>query len=167
MLPERLRNGLLLVGGYHSELRAVTQPAVEEAMEAAGVRDEVTITGYVDREAVKSYLQKMSVFVLSSTQEGQPNALLEAAAAGLPIVSTAVDGINDTFRHEESALLTPIGDAPALACAIARLLEDTALAKRLSRGAKSVAASLDSSSETQQWPDLYRSLLRRSTPSTH
>jgi L-malate glycosyltransferase len=45
----------------------------------------------VDRSAVHRYLQAMHVFVLSSDHEGLPNAVLEAAAAGVPIVATAVD----------------------------------------------------------------------------
>ena len=65
-------------------------------------------------------------FVLPSRWEGTPNVLLEAAAAGTPIVATAVDGTAEVFTHGETARLTPVGDAPALAAELAWILDHPA-----------------------------------------
>jgi glycosyltransferase involved in cell wall biosynthesis len=81
---------------------------------------------------VTSYLARADVYVLPSLQEGSGSlALLEALRAGLPIVASAVDGIPEDVAHEREALLVPPGNSPALAAAIARLLDDPGLRARL------------------------------------
>jgi glycosyltransferase involved in cell wall biosynthesis len=72
----------------------------------------------------------------SGRTEGVPTALLEAAAAGLPIVASAVGGIPEVLVHEKNALLVPPGDPSALAHALTRLREDSALRRKLGRAAR-------------------------------
>ncbi|MFH5805613.1 glycosyltransferase [Alienimonas sp. DA493] len=67
------------------------------------------------REDLPALMRLADVFLLPSRWEGTPNVLLEAAAAGTPIVATAVDGTAEVFTHEQTARLTPVGDAAALA----------------------------------------------------
>jgi glycosyltransferase involved in cell wall biosynthesis len=66
-------------------------------------------------------------------------SVLEAAAFGLPVVSTDVGGIPHLLRNGEEALLVPEGDAEALAAAIRRLLDEEGLASRLSAAGREVA----------------------------
>lgn len=78
------------------------------------------------------------VFVLPSHSEGSPNVLLEAMAANLPLVATAVGGVPEMVADHESALLVPQNDSPSLAAAISNLLADKVLAQRLSTNASTL-----------------------------
>src|SRR5262249_28125858 len=78
-------------------------------------------------------LPDMDVFVLSSREEGIPNALLEAMAAGRPSVATAVGGTPEVLEDGRTGWLVPAADPQALAGALARTLADPADAGR--RGA--------------------------------
>jgi glycosyltransferase involved in cell wall biosynthesis len=79
------------------------------------------------------YYALMDIFVLPSHREGLPNVVLEAQAAGRPVVAAAATGTVDAVLHGVTGLLFPVGDAGALAKAVATLLRDKALAARLAR----------------------------------
>jgi sugar transferase (PEP-CTERM/EpsH1 system associated) len=83
------------------------------------------------RQNVRDYLAAMDVFVLSSITEGLAVTLLEAMAAGLPIVATRVGGNPEVVVDGETGLLVPPRDSEALAAAIASLLDDPARAARM------------------------------------
>lgn len=79
---------------------------------------------------------KSRVFVLSSTFEGFPNALLEAMACGVPCVASDCDyGPRNLIRDGENGLLVPVGGVKELAASISRILSDENLAKNISRNA--------------------------------
>ncbi len=83
------------------------------------------------------YLCHADLFVLPSLQEGSGSvALIEAAQAGLPIVASGIDGIPEDVTHEVEGLLVGRGDAGQLASALARLLGDGTLRRRLAEGAR-------------------------------
>jgi glycosyltransferase involved in cell wall biosynthesis len=88
------------------------------------------------------------VFALPSHSEGSPNVLLEAMAANVPIVATTVGGVPEIVQHNESALLVPSNDPPHLTSAIANLLTDKDLSRRLVRQAAELVT-------TQYTPDNY------------
>jgi alpha-1,3-rhamnosyl/mannosyltransferase len=102
-----------------------------------GIEDRVHFLG--GRFDVPEILAALDVFVLSSLWEGLPLSLLEAMASSLPIVATAVDGVQEALEHRKSGLLVPRQDPIALARAIQRLLDDPALARRLSENARAEA----------------------------
>jgi len=114
------------------------QEALQEQARAAGLEGRIKWLGLL--RDVRPVYALASVFILPSLSEGSPNVLLEAMAAGVPTVSTAVGGVPETVTHEESALLVPASDPVALAGAVERLLEDRALAERLAAGALTRAA---------------------------
>jgi L-malate glycosyltransferase len=76
------------------------------------------------------------IAVQASASEGLPNVILEAAAAGLPVVATAVGGTSDVLTSEENALLVPDADSGRLASAILRLTKDAGLRERLGAAAR-------------------------------
>ncbi|NNJ25996.1 glycosyltransferase [Alienimonas chondri] len=86
------------------------------------------------RDDLPSLMRLAEAFVLPSRWEGTPNVLLEAAAAGTPIVATAVDGTAEVFTHGETARLVPVGDGDALAAELRWTLDHpeaaAAMAKR-------------------------------------
>src|SRR5262249_55707283 len=83
--------------------------AVLEALAAPlGVGDRVTFAGYRDRP--ERFLRLMDVFALTSRSEGMPLAILEAWAAGLPVVASRVGGIPEVVADGRTGLLFPAGD---------------------------------------------------------
>jgi glycosyltransferase involved in cell wall biosynthesis len=94
------------------------------------------------RDDVPGLLTALDVFCLPSVRnEGVPQAILQASAAGLPIVSTRVGGIPEAVRHGDTGLLVEPGDPSALADAVCGLLSDASLRARMGiAGAEHVRA---------------------------
>jgi glycosyltransferase involved in cell wall biosynthesis len=97
------------------------------------------------------------IFVNSSVVDNQPVSILEAFAAGLPVVSTTVGGIGALVRDGETGLAVPTGDPEAMANAVMTLLADDALACRLVRRARCEAARHEWSCVRDQWDEVYGS----------
>jgi glycosyltransferase involved in cell wall biosynthesis len=106
---------------------------------ARGVASAFLFTGHC--EDVPARLAQADLFVLPSRSEAFPNAVLEAMAAGLPVVASAVGGIREVIEDEVTGLLTPAGDAPAVADRLSRLMGDAALAAGLARRARAFVQS--------------------------
>ncbi len=94
-------------------------------------RASVSFAGHVDEACVVQELRDARLFVLNSSYEGLPHVVLEAKAAGVAVVATAAGGTPEIVRHGIDGLLVPVGDGPALAEAIRRLLGDEAERKRM------------------------------------
>jgi glycosyltransferase involved in cell wall biosynthesis len=103
--------------------------SLQELTTRLGIDGAVHFAGYQSQP--ERYLRAMDVFALSSQMEGLPLALLEAWAAGLPVVSSSVGGIPDLIDHGRSGLLFPAGDEAALADLLGQLLRDTNLARAM------------------------------------
>ena len=113
---------------------------IDERIAALGLGDRVILAG--QRTDPERWLQAMDVFCLPSyANEGVPQAILQAMLCALPIVSTPVGAILEAVSDGESALVVPPKDATALAQAIARLLDDPALAARLGAAARQRACA--------------------------
>jgi len=112
------------------------RPEVEKAIEKYGVENNIQLAG--TRRDIPAFLEAADLFVLSSSMEGLPVTLLEAMAAGTPIVSTDAGGIPEAVTDGESAILVGSGDAGALAEAMAMVLGDDAIAKRISIAAQRI-----------------------------
>jgi glycosyltransferase involved in cell wall biosynthesis len=97
--------------------------------ESAGLRDAVHFLGH--RDDIEVCLGGMDLFVLPSLNEGMGRALIEAMAAGLPVIASRVGGIPAVISHERTGLLVPPRDADALAEALRRLLNRPEWAKQL------------------------------------
>lgn len=102
----------------------VLRQALEEECREAGVEGAVHFLGY--GRDVAGFLGSIDLFVLPSLYEGLPLAVIEASAAGLPIVATAVDGTPEVVVDGETGVLVPPSDPQALARAIVGLLGDPA-----------------------------------------
>ena len=122
---------LLIVGGGPEENGLV------QMIRDLGIEESVTIAGY--RNDVPELLDLMDVFVFPSHFEGLPGALLEAMGAGLPIVTTPVDGNSELVVDEKSGLHVPAKSPGQLTAGVIRLLEDSRLTKRLAMNAQTRA----------------------------
>ena len=105
------------------------RPALEAQTRALGLNNRVVFLGY--RDDVDNLLASCDLFVLPSLFEGLPLSVLEAMAAGKPVVATAIGGTDETIIDGETGLLVPPADPAALANAIRRLLADPILSRRL------------------------------------
>lgn len=99
-----------------------------------GVADRVAFLGR--RHDVPRLLASCDLFVLPSLWEGLPLSVLEAMAAGVPVVATSIGGTDEVVRDGETGVGVPPGDSPALAAAVRRLLGDPAEARRLAAGGR-------------------------------
>lgn len=114
-------------------------PALRRLAAGLGLEGRVSFAGEVRDIAVA--LAAMDVFVLPSRSEAISIALLEAMAAGRPVVAAAVGGVPEVARHRQSALLVPADDPYGMAQAVTDLLRDAALRQRLSRAARTRIAA--------------------------
>ena len=146
---------MLDVFGDGSERRAI-EHTIASTPELAG---RVTLHGAIPdpREAYTS----LDLLVLPPEAEGFGLVLIEAMAAGVPVVATDVDGIRDVVQHEQTGLLVPVGSPRRLAAAIERVLNDAELRSRLVANARlHVQRHFQWSHVVQQ----YLTVLRRPVP---
>jgi glycosyltransferase involved in cell wall biosynthesis len=99
----------------------------------------VFIASALPRAEALGWIQAADVFVLNSSYEGLSHVLIEALALGAPIIATRAGGNPEVITDEENGLLVPVGDTPALASALARVLSDGELRARLSARARESA----------------------------
>ena len=135
LLRHRLPRPRLMIVGEGPERRELERLAVD-----VGAVDDVTFLGH--RDDVAELLGSSDVMVITSLTEGLPYVLLEAAAAGVPVVSTRVGAIPEAFDNDSLVLLPPASErspdgAEALAAAIMALAHDWRRAADLARQAKS------------------------------
>jgi glycosyltransferase involved in cell wall biosynthesis len=107
-----------------------------ETARACGLAESVTLAGFV--RDPRPYYAIADAAVLSSLTEGSPNALLEAMAACVPVVATAVGGVPEIVQDRESALLVPSQQPDALAAALASIFADPVSASRRAAAARSL-----------------------------
>jgi glycosyltransferase involved in cell wall biosynthesis len=114
------------------------------------------------RPDIPAVLAASEVFVLPSDREGLSRVLLEAAAMELPLVTTAVPGCRDIVEEGVNGFLVAPRDAPALAQAIARLVADADLRRRLGLASRQrVLQHFDLGIVAEQTLTAYRTLLQR------
>jgi glycosyltransferase involved in cell wall biosynthesis len=136
---------------------ALRQPMEEKAREL-GLSDTVVFTG--TRRDVPQVLALLDVFVLPSLWEGLPIALLEAMAAGLPVVATAVGGTPEVVVDGVTGILVPPRDPDALAEAILTLLHDPDLRRKMGQaGRERVRGHFSVEKMVKETEGLYRRLL--------
>ncbi|MFN0159026.1 MAG: glycosyltransferase family 4 protein [Bacteroidota bacterium] len=123
----------------------------------AGIDSAVVFAG--SRSDVSQLLAAIDVFVLSSLWEGQPISLLEAMAAGKPIVSTDVDGISDILVDRKNALLVPPGNEEELSRAMCTMIEDEEKRRELAHAARAtISESYTARAMADEISVLYRNL---------
>ena len=106
------------------------RPAVEDLARRLGVHgSSVRFTGF--RDDVPDVLGSLDLFVMCSVKEGLCTSALDAQAAGVPVVASAVGGLVEAVADGETGLLVPPRDPAALASAMARLLRDRPLRDRM------------------------------------
>jgi glycosyltransferase involved in cell wall biosynthesis len=107
---------------------------LQQQAQLLGLKDQVRFLGFrTDRSQL---IGACDLFVLPSLDEGLPLALLEAMAAGKPVVACGVGGVGEVITHGVTGVLVPPADSRALAEAIGAVLSDRVLAERLGKAAR-------------------------------
>jgi glycosyltransferase involved in cell wall biosynthesis len=102
-----------------------------ELSETLGLSGAVIFTGRLDRDAMVQAYRKADIALNPSLVDNMPNSVLEALASGIPVVSTNVGGVPFVVKNEQSALLVPPKSPNAMAEALLRLMDDSALSNKL------------------------------------
>ena len=141
---------------FHFVGEGELRQSLEAQIRSLGIQEHVKLCGA--RTDVAELLATMDIFVLPSLWEGLPIVLLEAMAAGKPIVVTAVDGVKEVITGEE-ALLVPARDPESLSNAILRILNDSALARQLGeRAYRKVKSEYNIETMVKKIGELYEDL---------
>lgn len=143
---------LLMVGGG---------PELEDYQELAqdlGIADRVCFTGRVPYEEIPGYLALADFFVTASVSEVHPLTVLEAFAAGLPVLGITSPGIADTVEPGKNGLLSTY-DRAAFALKLASLFQDSALRELLAAGARETAPHYSIERTTGRYLELYEELI--------
>jgi len=163
---ERQPRAVLAIAGY-GDLRAELERRAAEL----GVASSVRFPGQIERQRAASYIGAADVYAVPSIRDqkgnvdGLPNALLEGMAAARPIVASRVAGIPDVIVDGVHGLLVPERDPGALAGAVARLLGDRDLARRLGAAARRrVLEDLTWDQTAARFEAVYQRALRADRP---
>jgi glycosyltransferase involved in cell wall biosynthesis len=142
---------LTLVGG------GPERDALEEVARKLGITGDVTFTGGLGHDDVREQYRRTDIFCLPSFAEGQPVVLMEAMAAGLPVVSTRIAGTSELVEDGLSGFLVHPGRADELEDALARLASDADLRRRFGEhGRAKVVRDHDRSANASKLAELHR-----------
>lgn len=133
---------------------------LREQIQMLNFSNQVHLAGW--RGDIPELLKASSMLILPSKWEGMPNVVLEAMAAGLPVISTRVEGISEILTDSETGLLAPVGETRILAEKIEQLLANPSLASQLGHNAQSLASKEFTWKKTvEKYENLYLSLLKK------
>lgn len=143
---------LILVGEgpeYCSILKQVQERGLEAHVRFLGVRSDIP-----------RLLGSADIALLTSISEGIPLTLIEAMAAGVPVVATRVGGVPEVVEHGVNGLLAPVGDDEALACQVRSLLRSPDLCTRIRRlGYQRAVSQFSEESMHQSYDRIYSEML--------
>lgn len=129
-----------------------------------GVAERVEMIGAVAPSQIGHYLNAADVFILASHSEGRPNVVLEAMAAGVPVIATDIDGIRELVRDGRNGLLFHPNDHRGLCRQIRRLLESNDEREKISAAGRRfiVDSGLTWENTGRCYEEIYRRLVKRS-----
>lgn len=135
------------------------EPALRRLTSQLNLDSQVHFSGF--HRDVHAQLAAADAFVQSSLWEGLPVSILEASAAGLPIVATSASGTSEAVLHGRTGLLVPVGDVAALSQAMATVMAMPAAQRRAmgTCGRQFVAEHFSLTMIANQWEQLYSDLL--------
>jgi glycosyltransferase involved in cell wall biosynthesis len=166
------KNPELLVSAFAKVLKTVPEAklviagsgrekeSVLRKVESLNITNSVFMMGELPRERVAHLMRAANVFVLSSKMESFGLSLLEASAAGLPVVCSNAGGVPEVFQDGFNALLYPPGDDDAMASAMISLIRDRDLAKKVSANAFQTARGFTWSTAAQRTLRVYEEVLQ-------
>ncbi len=132
------------------------QPILDRAIEQHGMNDRVTLTGYMSRPDVLSFVRECDLFVFASTTETQGLALLESMSVGTPVVAIGATGVDDLIADGVGGIRTP-NDVEAFSDQVRSVLGDPHRLKELAGGALARAREWSVDTQASRLIAVYRS----------
>jgi colanic acid/amylovoran biosynthesis glycosyltransferase len=130
-----------------------------------GLENCVRLHGPLDSKAVLSRLQQADAFLLSSLSEGLSNAVLEAMACGLPVVTTDCGGMREAVADGVEGFVVPVRNAEAMASALQVLAGDRRLRVRMGHAGRArIVREFGLTHQVEQWLELFGSVLDHCRP---
>ncbi len=143
-----------------SGLNPADRATMEAMARAEGVAERIVFLGRVDDARLVNLFRTADLYITPTRYEGFGLTLLEAMAAGCPVVTTDIPVVNEIVRHGENGWLTPYGDAAALSDAIVRLLDDPALRRSLVAGGElALRRHFDEATLVARVEEMYRRVM--------
>jgi len=142
---------LTVVGGGQMEQQLRKIAAERE------LRDVIKITGRMDSKKMPEVYRQSDIFISASMQEGMSNAMLEAMASGLPIVTTRCEGLAELING--NGIIVEQENIEDIAKAIKQLVDDTELRKQMSTAARKQAEKFDWANVAQRYIEQYRKII--------
>ena len=124
----------------------------------------VDFKGIAKYSEIPRYYDAADIFINASRLDNMPVSVLEAFASGMPVVTTEPEGMRYIVEHERTGLLSPVGDASALALNVIRILQDPKLADRLVANAQAELQRYSWPVVRKGWLESYRALNAKSQP---
>jgi len=125
--------------------------STRQLAEELGVTRAVTFHEFLEMDEKRALMRDADVFLNTNRSDNLPVSVMEAAAMGMPVVSTNVGALSEIVLHGESGLLVPSDDVAAMAGATERILSSAALALSMSRNARARAETFDASQTFPCW----------------
>ncbi len=162
----RSKNQLMLLEAFETVHEAHPEYVLELYGDDSGDGTKELLEQFIADQQASGYIKLMgacnnleeriadaSIFAFSSDFEGLPNALMEAMALGLPVISTdcPCGGPATLIQNEVNGLLIPVGDKKAMAEGIKRLIEDNELAEKMGEKARAISKLADTQTVCEQW----------------
>lgn len=130
LLKKEVPDATLTIAGYGSQEAALKALVAEQQLQ------DVSFVGRVEPEQIAALYERCDIFINSSVVDNQPVSILEAFAAGLPVISTPTGDIAYMIRHAQNGLLVPHEQPEAIAAAVRRLLSQPPAALQMAEAAR-------------------------------
>ena len=160
LLKEDRQVKLLLIGQGLEGDNENTESEIRDFINNNGLNKSVLLLGF--RSDIPDLLNIMDVFCLTSFKEGLPISLIEAMAAGLPVVGTDVEGIRDVIVQNKNGFLVQAGDVTGLKKVLSSLLQNESLRAKMGQESKSLVNRIYSLDRCiNQYQDLFMSTMNK------
>lgn len=148
---------LMFLGGVNAG-----DPYGEEFLRLVKARQWCEHAGFADRASLKERFRRATLLVHPSLEDNCPMAVLEAMAAGVPVAASNIGGIPDLVEPEKTGLLFDPRDAASIRTAVARMLDEAGLARRMGRAGREVARTkFDPRAVAERHVEIYREVIGR------
>jgi glycosyltransferase involved in cell wall biosynthesis len=147
-------NAVLTMAGQDRGLMA----SVKDRAQKLGVTDSLRLVGFLGMQAKQQEFSKHDIFLNTNRVDNMPVSIIEAAAFGLPIVTTSVGGLPYLITDGEDGILIKDNDLAAMVCAIRRVLGDPDLAGKFSTNARQLGERHDWSVVLPQWEEILQTI---------